>query len=83
MGFYPFNPCGDGYVFGAPQIGKITLNLAKGKTFTVEARNLSKENKYVQNIMLNGKKFDSIKLAHQDVMNGGSLVFEMGPQPRK
>ncbi|OGV71069.1 MAG: alpha-mannosidase [Lentisphaerae bacterium RIFOXYA12_FULL_48_11] len=83
MGFYPFNPCGDGYVFGAPQIGKISLKLPKGKTFTVEAKNLSKANKYVQSITLNGKKYDSIKIAHQDVMNGGSLVFEMGPQPLK
>jgi len=83
MGFYPFNPCNDGYVFGAPQIGKVTLNLAKGKTFTVEAKGLSKENKYVQGITLNGKPCTGIKIAHADIMKGGALVFEMGPQPRK
>ena len=82
MGFYPFNPCNDGYVFGAPQIAKITLNLAGGKTFTVEAKNLSKENKYVQGITLDGKPCDKIKIAHQDIMKGGRLVFEMGPKPR-
>ncbi len=82
MGFYPFNPCNDGYVFGAPQIGKITLNLAGGKTFTVEAKNLSKENKYVQGIALDGKPVDTIRIAHQDIMKGGRLVFEMGPKPR-
>jgi predicted alpha-1,2-mannosidase len=81
MGFYPFNPCNDGYVFGAPQIEKVTLNLAKGKTFTVEAKGLSKENKYVQGITLNGKPYTAIKLAHADVMKGGTLVFEMGPKP--
>jgi predicted alpha-1,2-mannosidase len=83
MGFYPFNPCNDGYVFGAPQIEKVTLNLAKGKTFTVEAKGLSKENKYVQGIALNGKPYAGLKLAHADLMKGGSLVFEMGPQPKK
>ncbi len=82
MGFYPFNPCNDGYVFGAPQIAKITLNLAGGKTFTVEAKNLSKENKYVQGIALDGKPVDTIRIAHEDVMKGGRLVFEMGPKPR-
>ncbi len=83
MGFYPFNPCNDGYVFGAPQIEKVTLNLARGKTFTVEAKNLSKENKYVQSVTLNGKPVAGIKIAHEEIMRGGSLVFEMGPQPRQ
>jgi len=83
LGFYPFNPCNDGYVFGAPQLAKVTLNLARGRTFTVEAKGLSKENKYVQGITLNGKPHTGIKLAHADIMRGGSLVFEMGPQPKK
>ncbi len=83
MGFYPFNPCNDGYVFGAPQLPKVTLHLAGGKTFTVEARGLSKKNKYVQGITLNGQSVTGLKLAHADVMRGGTLVFEMGPQPKK
>ena len=83
MGFYPFNPCNDGYVFGAPQIGKITLRLPNFRTFTVEAKNLSKENKYVQAIALNGKPFPGMKIAHADIMRGGTLVYEMGPAPKK
>ena len=83
MGFYPFNPCNSGYVFGAPQIEKVTLNLAKGKTFTVEAKGLSKENLYVQSITLNNKPVAGIKIAHEDIMKGGTLVFVMGPQPKK
>ena len=83
LGFYPFNPCDDGYVFGAPQVEKATLHLAEGKTFTVEAHNLSEANKYVQSITLNGKPVDGVKLAHTDIMQGGTLVFEMGPQPAK
>lgn len=82
MGFYPFNPCNDGYVFGAPQIPKITLRLADGKTFTVEARNLSAANKYVQSIALDGKPVTGIKIAHSDIMRGGNLVFDMGPRPQ-
>ncbi len=83
MGFYPFNPCNDGYVFGAPQIEKITLHLRDGKTFTIEAKNLSKENKYVQSIALNGRPYDKVKISHNDVIKGGKLVFQMGPQLRK
>ncbi|HPB11646.1 MAG TPA: glycoside hydrolase family 92 protein, partial [Kiritimatiellia bacterium] len=55
----------------------------RGRTFTVEARNLSKENKYVQGITLNGKPFPGMKLEHADIMKGGTLVFEMGAAPRK
>ena len=83
MGFYPFNPCDDGYVFGAPQVEKVTLKLEKGRTFTIEAKGLSKANKYVQSIALNGKPVNGIKIAHSDIMKGGTLVFEMGPQPKK
>jgi putative alpha-1,2-mannosidase len=83
MGFYPFNPCNDGYVFGAPQISKIALRLPRGRTFTVEARNLSQENKYVQSITLNGKPFPGMKLSHADIMKGGTLVFEMGAAARR
>jgi len=81
LGFYPFNPCNDGYVLGAPQVPKVTLRLAKGKTFTVVANGLSPENKYVQRVTLNGKPVSGIKLTHAQIMSGGTLVFEMGPQP--
>ncbi len=81
MGFYPFNPCNDGYVLGAPQMEKIVLDLPRGKTFTVEAKNLSKENKYVHTVTLNGKVLQGFKISHEDIMKGGKLVFRMGPQP--
>ena len=77
MGFYPFNPCGGEYVIGAPQIPKVTLNLAKDKVFTMTAKNLSKENKYVESLTLNGKPITDWKIRHSDIMNGGELVFEM------
>ena len=83
MGFYPFNPCDDGYVLGAPQMEKIVLDLPRGKTFTVEAKNLSAENKYVHTVTLNGKVLQGFKISHRDIMKGGKLVFRMGPEPLK
>jgi hypothetical protein len=47
------------------------------RTFTVIAKNLSKENKYVKSITLNGKPLDAPILRHADIMRGGELVFEM------
>lgn len=78
LGFYPFDPCGGEYVIGAPQVPQAKLTLANGKVFTMTARNLSRENKYVKSVMLNGKKITDWKIRHADIMNGGELVFEMG-----
>ena len=78
MGFYPVDPVGGKYVFGAPQMPKFTLHLTNGNTFTIEAKNLSKENLYVKSISLNGKPYDKDYIEHQDIVNGGTLVFEMG-----
>ena len=50
MGFYPVDPVSGNYVFGAPQLPKIVLHLADGKTFTVIAEGLSEENKNVESI---------------------------------
>ena len=79
MGFYPFNPCGGEYVIGAPQVPRAVLLLGGSKTFTIIARNLSRENKYVKSATLNGKPISDWKISHADVMAGGELVFEMAP----
>jgi len=83
MGFYPFNPCGGEYVIGAPQVPKITLHFShKSPTFTIVAKNLSKENKYVKSVTLNGKPVADWKVRHADIMAGGELVFEMCARPQ-
>ena len=77
MGFYPVDPVSGNYVFGAPQMPKIVLNLADGKTFTVIAEGISEENKYVESITLNGEPYTKNYITHEDIMNGGTLVFKM------
>ena len=77
MGFYPFNPCGGEYVIGAPQLPRVTLNLANGKMFTMTAKGLSRKNKYVKSVRLNGKPVKNWKIHHSDIVRGGELIFEM------
>ena len=72
MGFYPFNPCGGEYIIGAPQVEKVKLG-----SFTIIARNLSKENRYVKSVTLNGRPVTDWKIRHEDIVKGGELVFEM------
>ena len=78
-GFYPFSPASGEYVLGAPQVKKAVFAIG-GKTFTVVAKNLSKANRYVKSVTLNGHPLAGCKLHHADLASGGTLEFEMeGP----
>lgn len=77
MGFYPVDPVSAEYVFGAPQLPKMTLHLADGKTFTIIAENLSKEHKYVDSITLNGEPYTKKTISHEEIVKGGTLVYKM------
>ena len=83
MGFYPFNPASAEYVLGAPQLPEIVLPLANGNCFKIVAKNLSKDNKYVKSVKLNGKEHKGITIKHSDILAGGVLEFEMTDKPVK
>jgi predicted alpha-1,2-mannosidase len=78
LGFYPVCPGANQYVLGSPLFTKVTLQLENGKQFSIEAKMNSLKNVYIQKAMLNGKGYDLNWLSHDDVMNGGHLVLEMG-----
>ncbi|MGL5620249.1 MAG: glycoside hydrolase domain-containing protein, partial [Tannerellaceae bacterium] len=40
-------------------------------------------NMYIQSVKLNGKPYTKSYIIHNDIMNGGTLEFEMGPEPNK
>jgi predicted alpha-1,2-mannosidase len=83
MGFYPVCPGSLEYVIGTPCLPKAAIRLPRGKEFVIEARGLSAENIYIQSAMLNGKPWGKSFVRHQDIVKGGRLVFEMGPEPNK
>tara|TARA_B100000767_G_C19744631_1_gene527865 strand:- start:558 stop:2081 length:1524 start_codon:yes stop_codon:yes gene_type:complete len=81
LGFYPVTPGSNQYIIGSPLFNKGTINLENGKTFTIEAKNNSKENKYIQSVQLNGSNYEYSFINHTDIMNGGNLVFKMTNKP--
>lgn len=81
MGFYPVNPADGHFVFGAPQIEKMSIALPGNKRFIIQAKNLSQANKYVQSITLNGKVYNRPYITYHDIMSGGNLVFVMTDKP--
>lgn len=83
MGLYPMNPASGEYEIGSPIFEKSTLNLPNGKTFEIEAENVSNKNFYIQSVTLNGKAFNKTAISHQEMLKGGVLHFVMGAQPNK
>jgi predicted alpha-1,2-mannosidase len=83
MGFYPVNPCGGIYVVGSPLLPDFTIHLENGKTFQIQAHDLSEDNFYIQSVRLNGQPLKNVWISHADIMHGGLLEFEMGSKPGK
>jgi len=83
LGFYPVNPANGIYAIGSPSFAKATIKLGNGKKFTVEAKNVSDKNIYIQSAKLNGKTFNKSYLTYQDIKQGGSIIFQMGSEPNK
>ncbi|MEX6688685.1 GH92 family glycosyl hydrolase [Danxiaibacter flavus] len=73
------------YEIGSPLFEKVTINLDPeyypGQTFTIEAHNTSDVNRYIQSATLNGQPLTKPWFYHADLVKGGSLVLEMGPEP--
>ena len=83
MGFYPVNPSELKYQFGSPIVQEAKLEVAPGKFFTMKAPLASRDNKYIQEVKLNGQKLDRSYITHQEIMDGGTLEFTMGAQANK
>jgi len=83
MGFYPVCPGEPVYEIGSPIFDRLTLSAGGGKTFVIEARNVSDMNKYIQSAVLNGQALNKTWIAHADIVRGGRLVFQMGSRPNQ
>ncbi len=83
MGFYPVCPGSNQYVLGTPYFDKMTLHLENGKNLTITAGNNSDDNRYIQQMTLNGAPYTKNFITHNDVMNGGNIVYNMAATPNK
>jgi predicted alpha-1,2-mannosidase len=87
MGFHPVAPGNNIYVFGSPLFEEMAVRLNpkyhSGETFTIRAHDNSKTNVYIQSAKLNGKPLKRAWIFHHEVVDGGLLEFEMGPEPNK
>ncbi|MGB0879862.1 MAG: GH92 family glycosyl hydrolase [Polaribacter sp.] len=83
IGLYAMNPASGEYEIGSPLFEKTTITISKEKKFIIEAEGVSDKNIYIQSATLNGKIFNQTSILHQQIMDGGTLHFVMGPKPNK
>lgn len=83
LGFYPVDPVSGEYVLGSPEINSAKWQLDNGNTFTIKANNQSPDNVYVKSAMLNGKPLLGFTVSHEQIMQGGELIFNMSNTPNE
>ncbi|MEX0981558.1 MAG: GH92 family glycosyl hydrolase [Bacteroidales bacterium] len=87
MGFYPVTPGTDQYVIGSPLFDEVTIYLDEdfysNNKLSLKTINNSPSNKYIQSIKLNNKAINRTWLRHNELVNGGNIVFELGSKPNK
>jgi putative alpha-1,2-mannosidase len=73
------------FEIGSPIFRKTVIDLGnrygRGKQFIIEALNTSRNNIFVQSATLNGKSLTTFKISASDLLNGGTLLLKMGPEP--
>jgi predicted alpha-1,2-mannosidase len=75
------------YEIGSPLYPKAVLHLSQehygGGTFTIEARNASRSNRYIQSAALNGQPLNRWWIRQKELVAGGRLEIELGPEPNE
>ena len=80
MGFYPVDPVSGRYEIGTPLYPEVKMRLANGKTFTVRANGVSRENCYIKSVKFNGAPYGKTYVTHEQILSGGVLEFEMSAE---
>lgn len=83
LGFYPVCPGSDQYILGSPLFKSVEIDLENGKTLKIKSTNNAKENRYIEEMTLDGKRYTKNYLTHDDLMKGGEITFRMNAQPNK
>lgn len=81
LGFYPVCPGSDQYAIGSPIVKNATIHLENGKSFSIKTIDQSRENVYIEKILLNGEELNRTFLLHNEINQGGEIVFYMTDKP--
>ncbi len=75
------------YEFGSPLFERAVVRLdpayGRGTRLVIETHNSGPENMYIQSAQWNGRPWTKAWIHADELLKGGTLVFEMGPRPNK
>ena len=80
LGLYPVAGT-DRYWIGAPIVERAEVQLGDGVVLNVTAENQHPDHAYVQAATLNDEPICAPFLTHEAIASGGTIYFEMGPEP--
>ena len=80
MGMYPVDPLTSRYELTTPLFREVTLHLESFKTFTISAPGLSETKRYIRSVRLNGEPLHRSYITYKEIMQGGTLEFELTDQ---
>ena len=66
---------------GAPLFKKAVLHLENGKTFEIDAPDNSSDNRYIDAMTVDGKRYTHNYITHGQIMQGGKMEIEMSDKP--
>ncbi|MCP4976341.1 MAG: glycoside hydrolase family 92 protein, partial [Maribacter sp.] len=70
------------YEIGSPVFDKVKIHLHpdyyEGESFTIRTIDNNSDNVYIKSSTFNQKSFTGFKIHHEEIVNGGKLVLEMG-----
>ncbi|MCH5238855.1 MAG: GH92 family glycosyl hydrolase [Muribaculaceae bacterium] len=82
MGFYPVTPASNMFAIGAPQFEEIQIDrVGDSKPLRIKAKGLSKDNIYVEKVMVDGRQLTDSHIRWDDLMNAEEIVFTMTSEP--
>ena len=83
MGFYPVCPATDQYILGTPLFKKVKVTMPGGKLLSISAPDNGKENFYISDMKVNGKRYTRTYLEHDLLTKGADIRYTMSDQPSK
>jgi putative alpha-1,2-mannosidase len=81
LGFYPVDPVSGNYILGSPLFDRAVVALSNDRQIEIDVRRSDPNHAYIHSFSLNGKPQSRVWFHHGEISHGGTLSFQMGPEP--
>ena len=81
LGLYPLTGGNGEFVFGTPLFEKTVIKRDNGQTITITAPGVSRTNKYIQSVKVNGVARAEAYIKPADIRDGATIEFTVGSSP--